>query len=213
MWKSFFLWTAKIQRRQQQPKAKKWTLTFRVRLYDILIHWHWLRFPTLCNTKFGSHNSIHEIERRKKSVCITRSISFERLRRWREKTKSGNITIFVCEHFVENSLWICVFVVSSFDVKIQRIHWHEMNTIMLPSIASILHQNIQPLCYWYTQLYSCDVNSYDGIWYISLWSTSYAVFRPTPSDCTFQMWTALCSALLHTLFIRWHTYIVRKPFK
>lgn len=80
MWKSFFLWTAKIQRRQQQqqPKAKIWTLTFCVRLYDILIHRHWLRFPTLCNTKFGSHNSIHEIERRKKKQRLYHTLHFIR---------------------------------------------------------------------------------------------------------------------------------------
>lgn len=161
---------------------KKWTLTFRVRLYVLRIHRYWLRFSTLCNTKFGSHNSIHEIEKRKKPSHAP----FHSHTRVGCEERKGTQTMifFVSEHFVENSQRLCVFVVSSFDVQFNI--YIGMNRLRWCSL---------PQCRPYTKTYShsvidtgscgcsCCMTAYGIIREIT--STMYAVFRPTPSDCTF----------------------------
>lgn len=101
-----------------------------------------------------------------------------------ERKGTQTMIFFVSEHFVENSLRLCVFVVSSFDVQFNV--YIGMNRLRWCSL---------PQCRLYTKTYShsvidtgscgcsCCMTAYGIIREMA--STMYAVFRPTPSDCTF----------------------------
>lgn len=102
-------------------------------------------------------NSAHIIRytksRNERKNRLTRSISVT-CTRWMRRAKGNtNHDIFrkraFCRKFTA-TLCVCSLF---FWCSIQRIHWHESTTMMLPSTMSTLHQNIQPFCYWYRQLW------------------------------------------------------------